>query len=126
MSLDDVASCGLFFICQYVLACVLLPAEVLNVCKICPGFCISSGDQQWKANHRDVASISKTRVLLPAHKQHACCVVRSYDSTYVRGQKSVRTYKAFIRNIPHTELLHVFSNTSSMYVELYKHVGGPF
>jgi len=44
------------------------------VCKICTGFCIS-GDQHWKANYRDVASISKTRVLLPAHKQHACCAV---------------------------------------------------
>jgi hypothetical protein len=52
-----------------------------------------------------VASISKTRVLLPAHKQHACCAVSRCDSTYRRGQKSVRTYKAFVRNIPQTELV---------------------
>ena len=54
--------------------------------------------------HRDVASISKALVLLPACKQQTCAV-RGYDSTYNRDQKSLLTYKAFVRNIPQTELL---------------------
>ena len=63
--------------------CSIASCSVECVCKVCLGFCINSGDQQWKANHRDVASISKTRVLPPAHKQHACCALRRYDSTYM-------------------------------------------
>jgi hypothetical protein len=90
--------CSLFFIDQYVLACVPLS-------KIWPGFLsIHSGDKQWKAIHRDVASISKAIVLVPACKQQACAV-RGYDSTYSRDQKSLLTYKAFVRNIPQSELL---------------------
>jgi hypothetical protein len=68
----------------------------------------------------------KDRVSLPAYKQQDCCAVRRHDSTYRRGQKSLRTYAAFVRNIAQTELLCVFFKGSSMYVHLYKHVGGPF
>jgi len=66
----------------------------------------------------DVTSISKT-VVLPLYEQQACSAVR-------RCQNSLHTLTAFVRNIPHTELLCVFSKRSSMYMHLYKHVGGYF
>jgi len=68
--------------------------------------------------HYDVASISKT-VVLPLYEQEACSAVR-------RCQNSFHTHTAFVRNVSHTELLHVFSKRSSMYMHLYKHVGGHF
>jgi len=34
--------------------------------------------------------------------------VRRYDSTYSRGQKSLRTYTEFVRNIRQTEFYTVF------------------
>ena len=113
--------CSLFFIDQCVLACVPLR-------NIWPGFLsIHSGDKQWKAIHCYVASISKARVLLLAYKQQAC-VVTGCVSTYRRDQKSLLTYKAFVRNIPQTELLLLVINSkrSNMYVHLYRHVSDPF
>ena len=70
---------------------------------------IHSGDKQWIAIHSDVVeSVPKTRVLLAAYKQQACCAVRKYDSVYRRSQESIRTYKSLVRNFPQTELLPVF------------------
>jgi hypothetical protein len=45
-----------------------------NLMRVFPS--IHSGDNQWQAIHRHVASISNTRVLLPAYKQPACWAVR--------------------------------------------------
>jgi hypothetical protein len=86
LSLDDVARVYLIFHRSVRSG---LSAECVG--EIWPGF--YSGDKQWKPIHRDVASISKTCVLLPAYKQQACCAVRRYVSTYSRGQKSLRTYE---------------------------------
>jgi len=74
--------------------------------------------------HCNVASISET-VLLTSYKQQACAV-RRYDSLCRRCQKSFHTYIAFVWNMRHTELLHVFSKRLSMYMHLYKCVGGRF
>jgi hypothetical protein len=50
-----------------------------------PGFfSLHFGDKQWKGIPWPVASLSKTRVLMPAYKQQACCAVRSYYSRYWR------------------------------------------
>lgn len=50
----------------------------------------------------------KDESFLPACKQPSSCAVRRYESKSRRGQKSLCTYKAFIRNIPQTKLLPVF------------------
>jgi len=96
-----VASWSSFFIRQNILRRIL-PAEAADRV---PEYLW--GDKQWKAVHRDLASISKTRVFLPAYKQQFCYAARRYHETYRRGQKSLLTYKEFVRNIPLTESLSV-------------------
>jgi hypothetical protein len=61
------------------------------------------------------------------YKQQACCETRIYDSTYIGSQKWLRTYKAFVRNMPQTGVLGVFFfKGPNMYVHLYKNVGDSF
>ena len=68
----------------------------------------------------------KNEIFLPAYKQRACFAVRSYESNCRRAQRSLCTYKAFIRNIRQTEWLPFFKKQrSNMYVHLYRHVSGP-
>jgi len=83
---------------------------------------ISSGKHNWML----CGFHFKVRVLLLVYKQQACCAVRRYNIIYWGCQKSFCIYTAFVRNIPQTELLRVFSNRSSMYVHLYKHIGDHF
>ena len=72
MSSDDVAF--LFFVGRCVLTCVLLR-------KIWPGLRVSiPAINCGKQFHRNVASSSKARVLLPACKQAACFSVRRYTN----------------------------------------------
>jgi hypothetical protein len=83
---------------------------------------IHSGHKQWKVQFIAMWLPFQT-VLLTAYKQQACFVLRRYDSLCRMCHKSFRTYIAFVWNICHTELLHVFSKRSSMCLHLYKCVG---
>jgi hypothetical protein len=87
----------------------LLPAEVLIV--------LAKSDRvsRYPFRQQTVESNSlrcgfhfKDESFLPAYKQRACYAVRKYVSKCRRSQKSLCTNKAFIRNIPQTEFLHVF------------------
>jgi hypothetical protein len=86
MSLDDVASCVLYFSSVSTFWQVFYCHLNCWVCwhNLTAFLSILSGDKQWKAIHRDMAAISKTRCFLPAYKQQACCAVRRYDSTKSR------------------------------------------
>jgi hypothetical protein len=52
---------------------------------------------------------SKNRALWPAYKQQALCAEINYDNPYKKFRKWFRTYIAFVRDIPRTELLSLFS-----------------
>jgi len=74
----------------------------------------------------NVASILKAEFYCRLTKHQAWYAVRRYGSTYRRGQKSLRTMAAFIRNIPQTELLtHFFKKIKRVCASVQAH-GWPF
>jgi len=116
-SLENVVGslCSLFFIGQYIVACVLLPAELLSVGKSWQGFLVSILKKNSGKQFIGLWFHFKDRVLLLAYKQQACYAVRRYDSKYRRSQKSFRTYTAsatclrlncyvFFKKIKHTHV----------------------
>jgi hypothetical protein len=117
-SLDMASSIGTFwhvFYCQ-------LKCQVYWQ-KLTAFLSIHSGNKQWKAQFI---------VMWPSKTGFCCWHINSRIlvqdikvwSLHRRCHNSFNTYTAFIRNIPWTELLHVFSNKSSMYMHLDKE--GPF
>jgi len=60
-SLENVVGslCSLFFIGQYIVACVLLPADLLSVGKSWQGFLVSILEKNWKAIQWPVVSLQR-------------------------------------------------------------------
>ena len=106
-SLDDVASCVLYFSSVstfwHVFYCQL---KYWVFTKSDRFLGIHSRNKLWKFNVMWLPF--QSRVLLLTYKQQAWCSVRRYDSTYRRGQKLLRTFAAFIRTHPSDWIVNAF------------------